>query len=153
MYLDKYLAIRDTIFSNKKNIITIPNVSYGFFIWGEADILTLTKSKYLIEGEIKTTLSDLKKDAKKKKWNVWLDRWKKDIKRHWYIIPTEILERGIKFMRPDSGIMTYEKTEFEFQIKIIRNATDNKAAEKLSNEKIIKLCRLISFRYWSYASN
>ena len=63
MRLESWLAQRHEIFGIRKNLIVIPNVSYGFLLWGEADLIAVTKSGYAIEGEIKASLSDLKADA------------------------------------------------------------------------------------------
>lgn len=146
MRLDHFLTIRNSVFSSKKNTIVIPNVSYGFFTWGEADLIAVTKNGYIIEGEIKASLSDLKKDNEKRKWKS--PKWVKEIKKHYYIIPKDILEKGIEFVRPESGIITYEPFNYEFKIKKVREAAVNEEAQKLENDRIVKMCRLASFRYW-----
>ena len=47
--------------------IPCENVKYLFSDW-EIDVLSLNKSNYLTEFEVKISRSDFKADAKKKKW-------------------------------------------------------------------------------------
>lgn len=152
MRIDTYLATRQSVFSSSKNLIVIPNVSYGFFSWGEADLIAVTKNKYIVEGEIKSSLSDLKKDRSKNKWGSALDLWQKQIKRHYYIIPAEIYKEDLD-IRQDSGIITYvEDEQYGYKIKIMRCAKNNANSVPVSDDKILKLCRLASFRFWDQTS-
>ena len=77
-------------FSLKRNynLLTIFNVSWGFFKEGEADILTVTNNYELIEGEIKCTFYDFLSDDKKKP--EIMEERKRKLARKYYIIPIEI---------------------------------------------------------------
>ena len=48
--------------------IILPNISWSYLRW-EADLISVTKSGFLHEYEIKISLSDFKNDFKKKKHN------------------------------------------------------------------------------------
>ena len=43
-------------------------VTWGFVSWGECDLLKVEKSGYLTEFEIKTSVADLQREWKKKRW-------------------------------------------------------------------------------------
>lgn len=149
------IAIRHRDFSLNKMFCTVPNVSYGGFYWGEADIISVTKSGYMTEGEIKITFSDFKADFKKKKYREGTkhnEKWIQDIKKHYFIVPEEMKDKCLKYLEENnsnSGLIyvginkndnLYCFTEKEPVV--------NKKAKKLSDSRLLKICRLVCFRYW-----
>lgn len=134
-------------FNIKKHEAVIQNVSWGFFEWGEADLIALTKAGYLIEGEIKVTKSDFLIDSKKKKWaGECGDLWKKDIKQFYYIVPVELVEFALQ--NTEHGVVSAEVTnKSSYKITVHRQGKFNRG-RKLFLEERNKLLRLGCFRAW-----
>lgn len=126
------------------NQAVVANVSWGLFVWGEADIVAVSKSGYLIEGEIKISKADLLKDKHKKKFTErYYDRWKKDIKSFYYIVPTELVEEALK-TNLTAGVIEVDGDN----LKVHRRSEISKQAVKLSEKNLFNLMRLGCMRAW-----
>jgi len=99
-------------FGARQNII-VPNVSWGMNIH-ECDLMIIRPSGFAVEVEIKTSMSDLKKDFLKKHKHESVM-----IKEFYYAFPKEMLEKGIKLIPEKAGIIICEN-------KIFRYHYDNK---------------------------
>ena len=77
-------------------------VTWGFVSWGECDLLKVEKSGYLTEFEIKTSVADLQREWKKKRWtnSFYFDKFRKTIRRYFIVLPKAIAEKAalLKFM-------------------------------------------------------
>lgn len=69
----------------KKGQIVVPNVLLGSY---EADFITITKSDYLIEVEIKISISDFRADFKKKHYHDC-----PEVNALYYALPKELYEK------------------------------------------------------------
>ncbi len=133
------------------------NVSWGLFNWGEVDLLVCSKALYLTDVEIKLSISDLRADFRKRKWRS--NRFKADIKHHYYAVPKEIEVRAISVIeqhRPNSGIIVVEKklcgsggNEYHIEsCRVLKQSKANNKAKAFPGDKLINLARLSMFRYW-----
>src|SRR5665213_2391523 len=87
--LMKLLAGRpQTPFSQRRNYLVIPNVSWGFLNY-EADMLVVSKARYCTEIEVKISLQDWKKDFEKRKHRHRDER----IKFQYYACPIKLAQR------------------------------------------------------------
>ena len=137
-------------FSTGSNFMVIPNVSWGFFSWGEADLIAITKSGYLTEGEVKLSITDFKADRKKKKFNSGHKDWTKDIRRHYYIVPEKLKDECLELLKDSkSGLLYLEQCKGYIMIRSAKFACVNREARKLTDKELLKLARLLSFRFWS----
>lgn len=134
------------------------NVSFGLFRWGEVDLLVCSKSGYLTDIEIKTSISDLKADFRKKKW---IDPYyRRDVKYHYYAIPEQLKDKAIELIeenQPKSGIILVKhelvdkggvSDYYSDNAWCIKNAKMSKEARALRDKDFINLARLAMFRYW-----
>jgi hypothetical protein len=106
--LMKLLAGRpNTPFSQRRNYLVIPNVSWGFLNY-EADMLVVTKSRYCTEIEVKISMADWKKDFEKRKHKRGLrdDR----IKYQYYAAPTKLAERHTELELPECLVYIAPRT-------------------------------------------
>ena len=64
--------------------------------WGECDLLKVEKSGYLTEFEIKTSVADLQREWKKKRWtnSFYFDKFRKTIRRYFIVLPKAIAEKA-----------------------------------------------------------
>ena len=133
-------------FNLKANYCVVSNVSWGLFTWGEADLIALRKSGYLIEGEIKISKQDFLKDKDKKKFNNCLVRWEKDIKEFYYIVPEELSDFAMA--NTSYGVIATSITNYGYSVKVLRGAIVSKNAVKLPEKQQVNLLRLGCFRFW-----
>jgi hypothetical protein len=127
----------------RKNII-VPNVSWGFGIH-ECDILSISKSGYATEVEIKVSKSDLKKDKDKrhKHYDV-----RERIKYLYFALPKE-LENCLEYVPERAGVIIVHKKENGYlQCEKIRDAQLNKDCRKLDDAEILMITRLGTIRLY-----
>lgn len=140
--LMKLLAGRpNTPFSQRRNYLVIPNVSYGFLFY-EADMLLVSKARYCTEIEVKISLQDWKKDFDKRKHKPGLRD--KRIKYQYYACPMKLAKRFEELDLPEGwGVIGVEGK----QIKVLKEATA-RDAKKVSDKELLILARLVCFRIW-----
>ncbi len=133
--------------SLRKNYLAIPNLSWGFFSWGEADLIVISNNYYLTEIEIKISYNDWLADEGKKKYSgVAKSKRLEEIKYFYYCVPLELLQKGIPdFVEPATGIIVIEKGK----PKVHRYAQANPLARKMFIDDLLKLARLACFRLFS----
>tara|TARA_Y100000310_G_scaffold291080_1_gene318748 strand:+ start:292 stop:726 length:435 start_codon:yes stop_codon:yes gene_type:complete len=121
--------------------VGVCNVSWGFGLAYEADLLVMTQAGYIHEIEIKRTRADLKRDFKK--WNHHNSIY---IKYLWFAGPQELLPSFLEILPEDYGIII---TRSNGAVRINRVATERPNATKPSPEQQFNLARLGTMRYWS----
>ena len=129
-------------FSQRKNYLAIPNVSWGFLFY-EADLLVVSKTRYCTEIEVKISISDWKKDFEKRKHKNGLRD--KRIKYQYYACPLELAERYHELELPEGwGVIGVDDSK---GIKILKEA-QARDATKLTDKEVLILARLACFRVW-----
>lgn len=138
-------------FGIRQNLI-VPNVSWGFGINYEADLVIIRKSGFAAEVEVKVDRQDLRNDSKKRKW---LFNRPTTIKQFFFAVPESLLELCIEVAPPMAGIIvvytTGAVTPFRYyqgMVEIIRPAKVNKFARRLRPDEIANLQRLAAIRIW-----
>lgn len=139
--LMKLLAGRNkTPFSQSRNYLVIPNVSWGFLYY-EADMLLVSKARYCTEIEVKISLQDWKKDFDKRKHN----RRDERIKYQYYACPMKLAKRFEELNLPEGwGVIGVDDSE---GIKILKEAVA-RDAKKVTDQELLTLARLVCFRIW-----
>lgn len=144
-FLTRATVMAPSPFNIRANCVVCTNVSWGMFGWGEADLIALTKSGYLIEGEVKLTKEDFLRDKHKKKFNSLSDSWKKDIKKLYYIVPDYLLTFALE--NTIHSVISVDTQCNGFRVKVENRGGCN-ISRKLFIEEKLKLARLASMRYW-----
>lgn len=117
------------------------NVKYLFSDW-EIDVLSLNKSDYLTEFEVKVSRSDFKADAKKKKWKFYhnTNEWLKVANYFYYACPKGlILETELP---PFAGLIYVSNGGIE----VVKKAPLNHKHKHDRNKVLTKFCRIMSER-------
>lgn len=141
-YIEERVA---TWFNPRKNVI-VPNVSWGWGLNYEADLVVLYPSGWAVEIEIKCSKSDLKADAKKMKWYAWNPLRGKVFQRFFYAIPDTLATPEIIAGLPEeAGVLTVSENGIVSQL---RPAKKNLNAVKVSDERRLKLLHLGVMRVW-----
>ena len=87
--------------------------------WGECDLLKVEKSGYLTEFEIKTSVADLQRERKKKRWtnSFYFDKFRKTIRRYFIVLPKAIAEKAAPHI-PEAvgaGVMTVAEQQSKYE--------------------------------------
>jgi len=128
--------------------IIVPNVSWGWGLNHEADLIVVDKNQKVTEIEIKVSLSDLKRDFQKPN-----QHRSKKIGRLVYAIPESILEKALPLIPKEHGIIIVRKNTIEtwFSYRAIwqRRCRYRKDYAGISNAEVHDLMRLATMRIWS----
>lgn len=142
----------------KQHVYVIPNVSYSWLNW-EADLVSITRSMFLYEYEIKISVSDFKNDFKKRKHR-WLknpgsgtNRMRMRMPNYFtYVAPVEAIPLCI----PDyAGLIEvringrYQNLMEFIEIKKPRKIHDIRQDEK----SILKMLRTLMYKYLNLAQS
>lgn len=153
-------------FFNKEHLVVVDNCGWSGH---EADILAVTRDLRLIDVEIKISRQDLKADASKSKWRHYgalsksqllpngMSSHPHKIWKHYYALPAEIWKPELFDSLPSikSGVVllstvTLKNGKSVVKYKVVRKATPNRNAEKISTADVLNVARLASLRMWSH---
>lgn len=133
----------------------------------ECDVLAVTTDLRIIDVEVKISRADLKADAKKEKW--WHRRfnspWREGppapdqplahppkVWKHYYAMPADIWKPELLDCLPStrSGvILLHEQRHGAIAVAdVVRRATPNKDAQRITAEDVIDIARLANLRMW-----
>lgn len=137
------MEIAVSSFLGRRRNVIIPNISWGLGIH-ECDLLSITKSKYCTEVEIKISLSDLKKDVSKIHGH-----YSNKIKYLYFAIPQK-LEKHIEYIPERAGVLTVERTDQlnYYRVREIRKPLSTKNCVPLSDDEFKQALRLGCLRIW-----
>lgn len=135
-------------FRMRVNTVCATNISWGLFSWGEADYVVVTKARFLVEIEIKVSPTDFKRDILKKKWKSG-DR-EKMVRRFYYAVPLEMVDKIREFLPEDAGLITVEQTKsYGYRVKVVKESEVNRNAREMTDKEIYNLARLQCFRWFN----
>lgn len=126
-------------FLNPRINVIVPNVSWGFGLRHECDLLVVSPLGYAMEIEIKTSRSDIKADQKKGHRHI-----SNKIKRFSFAVPDYLVD--CPELPKDCGLIAVDQT---LKCETLRPPRINKSAGKLTDKQILKLLHLGCQRIWS----
>ena len=141
--IQRALTRRGQIFDHLRFLV-IPNASWGINVH-ECDLLALTGAGYAHEVEIKVSISDLKRDGRKRHRHQ-----SPKIKYLWFAAPEEMRGAMIEHVPETAGIILVQSVDNGHIVKIIRRPVPRKA-RKFSDYERYRLARLGTIRYWTWA--
>ena len=131
---------------NYRQHIIVPNVTWGWGLNYEADIVVLTQAGYAWEIEIKTTAADIRADLKKHHHHD-----SKRFKLLWFAVPEELAQNPN--IPAHAGILAVKREKNDPwgtpRIETIRGPVVNRHADKLSDSQRLDLLRLAAMRTWN----
>lgn len=150
-------------FGTRQNLI-VPNVSWGWGLNHEADMIVLRPSGLCDEIEIKTTASDIRADLKKR-----VGHWEsRRIARVWFAVPDSLASNAdipavagvLSIIRGHQhyadGVLTWRPwqpgdTSWVDHVKVVRPAKLRDKASRMTAtvEQRLKLAELGTLRIWS----
>ena len=134
--------------ANMREVLFVPNVSWGFFREHEADMVSITRSGILTEYEIKRSWSDFIADFKKDSYHAD-DR----ISYLYYYVPAVMAEAAANYIVPDqesrwkyhAGVVGYNE-DGTYKMYLSCNYPKQKP---LYVEDRYEIARLGTLRYWN----
>jgi len=130
----------------KRCPIVITERSPREFFCGKPDVLGITDHRFMLEVEVKRSLSDFKANAKKYH-NQILNGNDEDSrakfmakapKQFWFMVPPHLVDKVLPLLPKNAGLMT-ESAKNHFDIKMIKPSPVNKLATKLSVKECARL--------------
>ena len=105
-----------------------------------ADVMAVDKNRYLIETEVKITLADLRRDAKKSKHQDFQD-YRLCVARYFYFAVPRDIANDAKLicadLYPYAGVLGVDGTD-EYGVEIYRNAK-TLAGKKLAYPQVLRI--------------
>lgn len=130
---------------------SIVAIERGISVGGTPDVIGLTPKRYVTEIEIKRTVADFKRNAKKlagfqRGRSVFFGTgWERARPRLFYfLVPPEILEKVRPLLEPEQGLMVLGNTS-RYQgvpdIRVVRNATPSARAKRLTVAQCVQMAK------------
>ena len=138
------LEIAVARYFEKSADLIVPNVSWGFQLNYEADLMILTKSGCLYEVEIKVSKSDMKAELKKRRAHSC-----RYVKFMFYAFPEEYLETAVEIFPEDAGLLVACKRKNGLIFVSLHRKPKKREHISMSLEKKYQLARLGALRIWS----
>lgn len=141
-----HIEVAVSVLLDYRTNLIVPNVSYGWGLAHEADLIVVTPSNKVTEVEIKISRSDLLIDLKKPKHK----KTSKVIGRLVYAIPTELKDVFIENFPKEYGLITVEwNSKYGVhEAKWDRMVRYNKEVLPITDKKKMELQRLGCMRVW-----
>ena len=127
----------------KRCVIVLEQRSPRQWSCGVPDVLGITGARYLIEIEIKRTLSDFKADSRKafrQRRNLGIKR-ELDPKQFYYLVPSTLVEK-VRPLVPDWAGLMRGPTECSHSIFVVKAAPTNNQSTRLT---VKECCRLVIY--------
>lgn len=144
----EYIALRWLLYE-KKCHAALYERSPCSCLWSRPDVLGVTKARFLIEVEVKRSLSDFKANSKKhhvRNREDYLHRWPKQF---YYFVP-EALALKVQPLVPDwAGLAKSNGVTFE----VVKVAPDNNLSRRLNVKECAQLFRCQSNQLAAAESN
>jgi len=117
---------------------------------GEPDVLGITKARYLLEIEIKRSLSDFRANGKKhhiamREGRAVGTRWRTPIaiskfpKQFWFLVPCELVKKVEREVPDYAGLMRGPGQNEVQQVRVVKPAPSNHESERLTAREMMGL--------------
>lgn len=116
---------------------------------GRPDVLGITKDRYLVEIEIKRSISDFKANERKDhvltrechvaKWPLFF----------WFLVPSDIADKAMGLLPEYAGLLRAPRADECQQISCIVKAPKNNASERLTTREMMELGHCMANQIYS----
>ena len=135
-------------FDPRRQLI-VPNVSWGWGLTYEVDLVVVRPSGYAIEVELKISRADVRKDQEKRKWLPGHDGHHGDrFRESWFAVPEKLQDFALANIPAHCGLIVVPEDSYPC-IRVVRKAKLNTKAKPLTEKEEIALLRLAAIRMWT----
>lgn len=135
-------------------VITERTPRYGH---GQPDVLGITDHRYLLEIEIKQTVSDFRANANKHHMRNRAALGEQILhrfpKQYWFMVPPKLVDKVLPEVPDWAGLLTLREGEqyngWHTNVKAVKSAAVNHKSAKLSVKECIKLMRALGNELFS----
>ena len=116
----------------------------GYFVSGQPDILAISKEHFVIEVEVKVSVSDFRKDKKKRKWEMEGGGFLRNVRQFYYAVPKNMVEKIKDDIPRSCGLMAIDDFyhhRLNDNVAIIKKAPTNRAAERVTLPTAIRMAK------------
>jgi hypothetical protein len=135
------------LFGYRANLI-VPNLSWGWGLNHEADLIVISKAGYVTEVEIKISKSDLKAD-----FNKLHNHDSKKIHRLFYAVTQELVDLALEIVPKKCGIIVIKKSEnnrgYYYSASFKRGCRKDSSKPPIPQSDILKAAELGCMRIWT----
>lgn len=113
-------------------------------IGGRPDILGITQNRYLLEIEIKRSLSDFHANNQKlhvRNRHLYLDRWPKNF---WFLVPADLAPKVQPYVPEWAGLLRAPTREEVQQLVVLKKSPSNSKSERLSTREMVALAHCMA---------
>lgn len=120
-----------------------PIISFerGLSTFSRPDILAVTKTRHLVEVEVKVSLADFRHDAKKHKWRLYnrpMIHADERPRQFYFAVPEEMEEAAAGELRDSAGLLSVAKGG---KVSVSVRAPTNKESPRLPLRDLIEMVR------------
>ena len=135
-------------FISYRDYVCVPNLT-TYVGGGEADLVTISDSRWMVEYEIKVSIADLKRDKRKDKHLLW-EHYQNLVSELWYVLPEDIFNDSLfEHLPAYAGMITVSMRDKRPIFAIKKRAKRKDTARKLTDIEMFKIARLGCIRYWA----
>jgi hypothetical protein len=121
--------------------------------WGRPDVLGVSKDRFLMEIEVKRSMSDFRANREKihvANRNHILKRWPR---LYWFLVPRGLVDKVTPELPDYAGLLTEPSCLTTFDIELVRKAKPNPDSKRLSIKETVRMVELQSNQMWSHVRN
>ena len=111
---------------------------------GQPDVLGITKHRYLLEVEIKRSVSDFRANEDKrhvKNRDIYISKWPKQF---WFCVPADLADRVMPLLPEYAGLLRAPRDDERPIIHCVKHAPVNQASERLTIKEAAKLAHCMA---------
>ena len=143
------LAAMRWLWIDKKCLVVLEERTPSYQM-GQPDVLGITAGRYMVEIEIKRSVSDFRADAKKDH-RINRSRFLKNQPRQfYYLMESRLADKLVGEIPEWAGLM---KTDERFYVEIVKQAPVNKESLPLSLKQCVRLSRMMTSHMMGYAQS
>ncbi len=114
---------------------------------GCPDVFGILPDRWMIEYEVKISVADFRRDAKKYKWDVPPSRWNRRPRLFYYAVPPEIVDKVLPLLPKGAGLVTFGGRDTISKLPVIifkKKPVADKSAVKATDRDIWEMAKHLS---------
>ncbi len=115
---------------------------------GNPDVFGVLPDRWLVEFEIKVSVADFKRDAKKDKFTLPVSKWNRRPRLFYYAVPPGIVDKVLPLLPPGAGLVTFSIRSNTItklpEVVFVKKPVGDKASKKATDADIWAMAKHLS---------